>query len=477
MALIGRLSGAAASVLLATSAWAIGDPEAGQSQYAVCTACHGINGEGSEALNAPRLAGQSSAYLERQLQNFQAGVRGGGVGDVTGQQMRAMASALTTEQAIEDVVAYIGTLPDNPAPQTVTGDANTGETRYAVCSACHGLNADGSDALGAPRLRGVQDWYLVRQLQNFKANVRGYDPTDPFGAQMQSIAATLPDEQAIRDVVAYINTLSEQQTTNPNVTLFASVLPASRSVQVGTTATIFATIINAGSETAAQCSIEPGEGSPPMDLTYQTTDAGNLPVGTPGAPVDIAAGGLQSFLVAIAPQSVFDATDVALAFTCQNAEPVTTITGVNTVLLSSDASPVADVIALAATVTNDGIAQLDPASGAGFFALASINVGAAADISVAVDTGGVSLPVAIELCQTNPLDGQCTNPTTPSTDAVDLFVGANETPTFTIIVTASETVALDPANHRLFVRFRDASGSVRGATSVAVERKEQPSRR
>ena len=41
---------------------------------------------------------------------------------------------------------------------------------------------------------------------------------------------------------------------------------------------------------------------------------------------------------------------------------------------------------------------------------------------------------------------------------------------FAVFVNASEAIALDPANRRLFVRTRDAGGSIRGATSVAAER-------
>ena len=48
------------------------DAAAGQATYAVCTACHGAQGEGNQALNAPKLAGQPSWYLARQLHNFQA---------------------------------------------------------------------------------------------------------------------------------------------------------------------------------------------------------------------------------------------------------------------------------------------------------------------------------------------------------------------------------------------------------------------
>ena len=62
-------------------------------------------------------------------------------------------------------------------------------------------------ALNGPRLSGQHDWYLVRQLQNFKSGIRGGDSKDAFGAQMRPMAALLADEQAMKDIAAYIATL------------------------------------------------------------------------------------------------------------------------------------------------------------------------------------------------------------------------------------------------------------------------------
>jgi hypothetical protein len=54
----------------------------------------------------------------------------------------------------------------------------------------------------------MADWYMVRQLTNFRADVRGAHIDDVFGRQMGSMArGLLSDEQAIRDAVAYINSL------------------------------------------------------------------------------------------------------------------------------------------------------------------------------------------------------------------------------------------------------------------------------
>ena len=48
-------------------------------------------------------------------------------------------------------------------------------------------------------------------------------------------------------------------------------------------------------------------------------------------------------------------------------------------------------------------------------------------------------------------------------------VEEGSTPTFAVFASAAEPIALDPANSRVFLRFLDESGVVRGATSVAVQ--------
>jgi cytochrome c oxidase subunit 2 len=53
----------------------------------------------------------------------------------------------------------------------------------------------------------MSDWYLVTQLKNFKHGIRGAHPQDMYGSQMVLMAEILPDERAINDLVAYINSL------------------------------------------------------------------------------------------------------------------------------------------------------------------------------------------------------------------------------------------------------------------------------
>jgi len=190
------------------TAQAVGDPEQGRAMYAVCAACHGPNGEGNIALNAPKLAGQEAWYTRRQIAYFKQGIRGSQPGDLYGPQMAPMAATLATDTLVSNVAAYIETLPGTPAAQTVTGDIETGRALFEpTCGVCHSASGQGIWAVNAPKLAGMSDWYLVRQLQYFKSGARGTHPGDEYGFQMTSMVTALKDDQAINDVVAYINTL------------------------------------------------------------------------------------------------------------------------------------------------------------------------------------------------------------------------------------------------------------------------------
>ena len=198
----------ALGIMITTKAQAQGDPKAGKANFALCVSCHGPNGEGNKALNAPVIAGQEEWYLARQLQNFKAGARAYHKDDLYGAQMRPMAGTLVDDKAVNNVAAYVASLPAPKSPATITtGNAANGKTLFAVCSSCHGPDAKGNKAMNAPKLLGQHDWYLARQLNNFKLGIRGTNPKDAFGAQMRPMAMTLANEQAVNDVVAYITSL------------------------------------------------------------------------------------------------------------------------------------------------------------------------------------------------------------------------------------------------------------------------------
>ena len=86
-------------------------------------------------------------------------------------------------------------------------DAAAGKALYAPCIACHGANGEGNAAVASPAIAGQSEDYLIRQLHNFNSGLRGANPEDTGGSQMRPMAATLTDDAAIDNVVAYIASL------------------------------------------------------------------------------------------------------------------------------------------------------------------------------------------------------------------------------------------------------------------------------
>lgn len=180
-----------------------------KAQYTGCAACHGQKGEGNRVLGAPNIAGMDAWYIKTQLENFASGRRGTKPGDTYGAQMRAASAVLATPADRAGMAAFIAKMPKTAAAFKAPAKANlaNGATQYnALCSACHAANGKGSQALGAPRLTGVDNVYLARQYGNFRTGRRGSHPSDTLGKQMAAISKML-DAKAEQDVLAYIGTL------------------------------------------------------------------------------------------------------------------------------------------------------------------------------------------------------------------------------------------------------------------------------
>lgn len=184
---------------------------AGNNQFVgACSPCHGTAGEGHISEFSPKLSGQEDWYLTRQINNFKNNLRGVHDGERWAKQMNFHMQEFSDAQ-IESFVEYIMTFEDTPAEITISGDVARGETLYAQsCVACHGAEGMGNVALNSPRVAGMADWYMVRQLQNFRNGHRGEGEGDLYGQQMVPFAKVLPDEQALLDVVSYINTLARE---------------------------------------------------------------------------------------------------------------------------------------------------------------------------------------------------------------------------------------------------------------------------
>ena len=188
--------------------FAHGTAAAGATKAAVCSACHGPNGNSSkDTPQWPRLAGQSAVYIAEQLRMFRAGTRDNAI-------MKPLAATLS-DQDISDLAVYY-------QAQTVAGlEADpsywkAGSELYRrgdkarnipACIACHGPVGRGNIAAGYPALRAQQSAYVVTQLTNY-GNGSRYSGTkvataDPNSVMMFTIAKRLTPED-IRNVASYV---------------------------------------------------------------------------------------------------------------------------------------------------------------------------------------------------------------------------------------------------------------------------------
>ena len=308
----------------------------------------------------------------------------------------------------------------------------------------------GVAALLIQALGGVNDPAVLRQiLRNTALDLGQPGPDSAFGF-------------GLVDALAAVQSVAPP----PGVALAAAILPGSRAVPAGGPATAFALIFASGTETATGCFIAPTNAPPGTAFSYQQTNAANQPIGAPNTPVDIPANDFRTFLFALTPSQPFPATELQFGFDCANTAPAPVTPGVNTFLLTSAAGPTPDVVAIAVAV--GGIVTIPGTSGTGALAVASLNVGAGALIVVTADTGSAQLPLALTVCQTNPVTSQCINPAAPAA-SVTTQINTGETPTFAIFARAQGAIPFNPGVNRVFVRFRTQAGGTVGSTSVAVQ--------
>lgn len=188
-------------VLGASQATAAGDAEAGKAASAACAGCHGPDGN-SVNPEWPKLAGQGSGYIVKQLHAFKGGER-------TNPTMAPMAMGLG-DQDMENLAAYFSgqTMTQGAADESLVelgqkiyrgGNATT---KVAACIGCHGPAGDGNPAARFPRLGGQHAKYTENQLHAFKTGERSTDPNK----MMRNIAANMSDDE-IRAVASYIQGL------------------------------------------------------------------------------------------------------------------------------------------------------------------------------------------------------------------------------------------------------------------------------
>ncbi len=308
----------------------------------------------------------------------------------------------------------------------------------------------------------------------FSGSVFFFENTVNFSGSIQNNSViTLSGSgraRGIVDGVPFDCTTNSQSTftrlTPPQfAAVIAAVLPTSRAGRVGQTTTALATLVNTGNLTASQCQIGLPPGLP-IAFSYQTTDSlTNAPIGAPNTPIDIAPGSAQSFLISLTPGAPMVPTPLTFVFSCQNTPASDIVLGVNTLTFSADTAPVADVVALSATQGGTGIVDVPP-TGNGVFGVATVNLGATANISAVVGPRPFTLPVNLGICLTDPQTGACL---TTVTSSLPLTLAAGSTSSFAVFVGGNgQAIGLAPGTNRIAIDFIDGTGTIRGGTSVAV---------
>jgi cytochrome c553 len=176
----------------------------GYAARTACHLCHGVDGAGDSAGAFPRLAGQASWYLYKQLKDYASGARRNPV-------MEPIARALD-DAAMQDVSAYYAA-SSAPAHDFSSRDPlllqrggaiaaiGIAERGVAACVNCHGPEGRGLPP-SFPALAGLSPPYAALQLRLWKDGGRA---NSPLGV-MAEIARALSDDD-IDAVTAYFGSV------------------------------------------------------------------------------------------------------------------------------------------------------------------------------------------------------------------------------------------------------------------------------
>ena len=189
-----------------TAALAKGDVESGKAKSVTCAACHGTDGNSAIPMN-PKLAGQHTNYLVKQLTEFKLASQTGGKEGRNNAVMNGMAAALS-EQDIQDLAAYFSAQEPTASEASeefvelgnklyLGGDLERGIT---ACIACHGPRGDGVSLAGFPDISGQHAAYIESQLKAFRSG----DRANSLNGMMGDIAKRMTDKdiEAISSYVA-----------------------------------------------------------------------------------------------------------------------------------------------------------------------------------------------------------------------------------------------------------------------------------
>ena len=184
-------------------AFASADAAAGKDKSAACGGCHMPDGN-SMVPTFPKLAGQGSKYIAKQLADFKANTKR------QDPVMLGMAAALS-EQDAADIAAYFSSQKLNSAAPFDESKLTLGQEIFKggvlakgvpACQGCHGPVGAGNAPAGYPQIGGQYTDYTIKQLKAFRDGTRSNDDRE----LMRQAAAKLSDAEIVA-VANYIASL------------------------------------------------------------------------------------------------------------------------------------------------------------------------------------------------------------------------------------------------------------------------------
>lgn len=207
-----------------------GNPDKGVTP---CQSCHMDKAQGNDAMGTPRLAGQGTAYIIKQLTDIATGKRV--PASSLGAAMVPIAQGLSAQDR-RDVAEYVhniryeelSDLKALKASGQQIGVSYKGQmlvqyggpsdpadgkfNKVSACVTCHQYNGRGAAPI-FPMIGRQRYVYLVSQLKAWRDGTRTNDPVVGNVGIMRAIAQKLTDEDIV-DVATFLATAP--QTTNGN---------------------------------------------------------------------------------------------------------------------------------------------------------------------------------------------------------------------------------------------------------------------
>lgn len=170
----------------------------------VCAFCHGMYGQGTPSVLAPRLADMPEWYLKKAISDFKNHVR------MDPLMMRTTGLDKMLDSDVADIAAYLSQVGiTRDAAFNITtrkGSVELGKDIYQDdCKICHNKDGYGKERKDAPPLAGQHHQYIRSTIDLFRAKKRHHD-NDPEDETFNDYS-----EDDLANIIAYISTLDNRR--------------------------------------------------------------------------------------------------------------------------------------------------------------------------------------------------------------------------------------------------------------------------